>query len=104
MLSRVVAKLEDQGFVRRLSDDADGRVCRVEVSEAGRRLHDRVRSERTDVLSSELDLLSTPDRHAVMAALPALELLAERLLERPSPAAVPPASALPTSPAGPESG
>jgi DNA-binding MarR family transcriptional regulator len=100
MLSRVVAKLEDNGLVQRLSDETDGRVCRVEVSAAGRELHDRVRSERTDVLSSELDLLSKPDRHAVMAALPALERLAERLLERPSTAAGP-APALATTPPGP---
>jgi DNA-binding MarR family transcriptional regulator len=87
MLSRVVARLEDQGLLQRLSDETDGRVCRVEVTGAGRRLHDRVRSERTDLLSSELDLLSKADRRAVTAALPALEQLAERLLERPSPAA-----------------
>jgi DNA-binding MarR family transcriptional regulator len=86
MLSRVAAKLEDQGLVRRLSDETDGRVCRVEVTEAGRTLHDRVRSERTDLLSSELDILSSADRHAVISALPALERLAERLLERPPPA------------------
>ena len=86
MLSRVVAKLEDQGVVRRLSDKTDGRVCRVEVTDSGRILHDRVRSERTDVLSSELDLLSPSDRLAVIAAMPALERLAERLLERPAPA------------------
>lgn len=98
MLSRVVAKLEDQGLVRRLSDETDGRVCRLEVTGAGRMLHDRVRSERTDLLSNELDLLSKSDRHAVVAALPALERLAERLLERPAPA---PAPATATAPATP---
>ena len=72
MLSRVVAKLEEQGLLRRLTDEADGRVCRVEVTEAGRALHSRVRSERTDVLSHELDQLSGEDRAALLAALPAL--------------------------------
>jgi DNA-binding MarR family transcriptional regulator len=106
MLSRVVARVEDQGLVHRLADLSDGRVCRVEVTEAGRQLHDRVRSERTDVLSSELDLLSPPDRQAVIAALPALEQLAERLLERSSPASVAPTSAAPGSavPASPAGG
>ncbi|HXY45841.1 MAG TPA: MarR family transcriptional regulator [Acidimicrobiales bacterium] len=84
MLSRVVAKLEELGLLRRLPDARDGRVCRVEVTEAGTALHDRVRSERTDVLSSELDRLPAADRAAVLAALPALEQLAERLLERPA--------------------
>lgn len=83
MLSRVVAKLEKQVLLRRLADETDGRVCRVEVTEAGARLGARVRSERTDVLSHELDLLADEDRAAVTAALPALERLAERLLQRP---------------------
>ncbi|MGA8681610.1 MAG: MarR family winged helix-turn-helix transcriptional regulator [Acidimicrobiales bacterium] len=83
MLSRVVARLEEQGLLRRLGDASDGRVCRVEVTEAGSELRDRVRSERTDVLTNELDRLPAADRNAVLAALPALEQLAERLLERP---------------------
>jgi DNA-binding MarR family transcriptional regulator len=85
MLSRVVAKLEEHGLLRRLGDETDGRVCRVEITERGSELHARVRSERTDVLSYELDLLGVHDRRAVVAALPALERLAERLLERPVP-------------------
>jgi DNA-binding MarR family transcriptional regulator len=89
MLSRVVAKLEDQGLLRRLSDETDGRVCRVEATEAGRQLHQEVRSERTDLLTSELQLLSKAERLAVVAALPALERLADRLLERPTPATTP---------------
>jgi len=101
MLSRVAAKLEDHGLLRRLSDQTDGRVCRVEVTEAGRRLHDGVRNERTDVLSSELDLLSTADRQAVVAALPALERLAERLLERSPTPATPATSTTPATPATP---
>ncbi len=83
MLSRVVAKLEDQGLLRRLADARDGRVCRVEVTEEGETLRDRVRSERTDVLSHELEGLTPADRAAVVAALPALEKLAERLMQRP---------------------
>lgn len=83
MLSRVVAKLEDQGLLRRLGDASDGRVCRVEVTETGALLRERIRTERTDVLSHELDRLAPADRAAVEAALPALEQLAERLLQRP---------------------
>ncbi|MGC9962642.1 MAG: MarR family transcriptional regulator [Acidimicrobiales bacterium] len=84
MLSRVVARLEEQGLLRRLTDEADGRVCRVEVTAAGRTLHGRVRSERTDVLSAELDRLAPDDRAALLAALPALEQLADRLVQRPA--------------------
>jgi DNA-binding MarR family transcriptional regulator len=81
MLSRVVAKLEEQGLLRRLADESDGRVCRVEVTTQGRRLHERIRTERTDVLSHQLDRLEPHQRRAVEAALPVLEALAERLLE-----------------------
>jgi len=44
-----------------------------------------VRNERTDVLSHELDALSADERAALLAALSALERLAERLLQRPVP-------------------
>jgi DNA-binding MarR family transcriptional regulator len=98
MLSRVVAKLEEQGLLRRLADASDGRVCRVEITELGSELHHQVRSERTDVLSQELDLLDAGDRRAVLAALPALERLAEALLERAPPAGAPAASAAPGPP------
>lgn len=82
MLSRVIAKLEDQGSLVRLGDATDGRICLVEVTEAGTGLSDRVRSERNDVLSKELELLPPADREALLGALPALEALAERLVER----------------------
>ncbi|MHB1511371.1 MAG: MarR family winged helix-turn-helix transcriptional regulator [Acidimicrobiales bacterium] len=84
MLSRVVSKLEEHGLLQRLGDAHDGRVCRVEVTGAGKELRERVRSERNDVLSSELALLPPGDKRALLAALPALESLAERLLDRPA--------------------
>ncbi len=84
MLSRVVARLEDLELLRRLGDDTDRRVARAEVTPAGRQLHARIRSERTDLLSRQLELLDDPERRAVLAAIPALELLAERLLDAPA--------------------
>ncbi|HKH89083.1 MAG TPA: MarR family winged helix-turn-helix transcriptional regulator [Acidimicrobiales bacterium] len=84
MLSRVVAKLEELALLRRLGDDSDRRVARAEVTSAGRELHARIRSERTDLLSRQLELLGERDRRAVAAAIPALEALAERLLDTTS--------------------
>lgn len=81
MLSRVVAKLEDLELLGRLGDDTDRRVARAEVTPAGRELHDRIRSERMDLLSRQLELLDSAERRAVNAAIPALEKLAERLLD-----------------------
>ena len=86
MLSRIVAKLEEQGLLRRLTDEADGRVCRVEVTEAGRALHSRVRSERTDVLSHELDLLSARTGRRSWPPFQPSSSLAERVMQRPAPA------------------
>jgi DNA-binding MarR family transcriptional regulator len=81
MLSRVVAKLEDLELLGRLGNDTDRRVARAEVTPAGRELHDRIRSERMDLLSRQLELLDSAERRAVNAAIPALEKLAERLLD-----------------------
>lgn len=81
MLSRIVSKLEEHGLLRRLSDPSDGRACRVEVTAQGRRLHDRIRNERTDVLSRQLSTLDASERRVLAAALPLLEGLAEQLAD-----------------------
>src|SRR5271166_5679739 len=51
MLLRLIPKLERAGLIRRLADDADKRVSRVEATGKGRRLLERVREERNDALS-----------------------------------------------------
>jgi len=86
MLSRLVPRLEAGGLLRRLVVEGDRRVCRVDVTPKGRRLLDRIRSERNDALSRLLRGLEDREREAVLDALPVLEGLAERLLAR-SPAA-----------------
>jgi DNA-binding MarR family transcriptional regulator len=80
MLSRLIPKLEQAGLIRRLADGADRRVCRVEATAKGGALLDRVRSERNDALSRRLLELDANQREAVVAALPVLEELAERLI------------------------
>jgi DNA-binding MarR family transcriptional regulator len=79
MVSRIIPKLEEAGLVRRLPDEVDRRVCRVEATGKGRRLLERVRSERNDALSCRLMELEPSAREAVLAALPVLEELAERV-------------------------
>lgn len=83
MLSRVVHKLEYEGLIRRVPHPADKRASLVEASAAGRRLFERIRTERTDQLTLELDVLDPEDRSRLLAALPVLEELAERLKTRP---------------------
>ncbi|MGH9300121.1 MAG: MarR family winged helix-turn-helix transcriptional regulator [Acidimicrobiales bacterium] len=81
MLSRLVPKLEEAQLIRRLPDETDRRACLVEVTGKGRRLLERVRSERNDLLSRRLSLLSADQRRALSEAVPVLEELAELLLE-----------------------
>jgi hypothetical protein len=47
-------------------------------------LFERIRSERTDQLSVELEALRPEERGALLAALPALERLADQLKRRGS--------------------
>ena len=54
--SRVVATLQRKGYVRRATHPGDARAILVDVTPAGRRLHDRIRAariaERTEILGS----------------------------------------------------
>jgi DNA-binding MarR family transcriptional regulator len=82
MLSRLIPKLETAGLMRRLVAEGDRRVCRVEITAKGKRLLERIRSERNDSLSHLLGELDNADRQTLVAAVPVLEALAERMLEQ----------------------
>lgn len=79
MLSRMVPRLEEAGLLARHADPEDKRACLIKATPRARKLLERVRSERTDLLSSLLDELDETERRAVAAATPVLEKLAERL-------------------------
>lgn len=84
MLSRVVSDLVQAGLLARVSDEGDRRAAWIESTSAGRRLAERMRKERTEAVNAALFDLTPEARHAVQAALPALEALADRLAqERP---------------------
>lgn len=82
MLSRVVWRLEDAGLLARQPDPRDRRAALVEATSAGRRLHERIRAERTDALSQLIEHLGAADRDTLDAALPVLEQLARDLKDR----------------------
>jgi len=82
MLSRIIAGLADAGLVERRPDPRDRRAALVASTAAGRRLRERVRSERNDALHGALAALSDAERDLVTAALPVLEGLAQRLGDR----------------------
>ncbi|GAB1508977.1 MarR family winged helix-turn-helix transcriptional regulator [Actinophytocola sp. KF-1] len=79
MLSRVVAKLVDDGFVTRQPDPADQRAIQLEATDAGRDVHLRIIKSRTETVARILDGLSPDVTEALLDALPALEALAEGL-------------------------
>jgi DNA-binding MarR family transcriptional regulator len=78
-LSRTIAQLVDAGLVERSPDEGDRRAAWVKATAAGKKLAERIRRERTDALNVALEGLSGEERERILAALGALEELAERL-------------------------
>ena len=76
-LSAIVGRLEQEGLVLRESDPTDGRVARVRLSPAGRRLMERSRSRKTAYLARRLEVLSDEERDTLRRALPLIERLVE---------------------------
>jgi DNA-binding MarR family transcriptional regulator len=87
MLSRIVKVLDERGLIRRLPDPNDMRAARVEVTAAGEQVHDQVRGQRTQVLSEWLERLPPETADLLLAAVPALEALAEAVKSPPRAAA-----------------
>jgi DNA-binding MarR family transcriptional regulator len=79
MLSRIAARLAEAELIRREIDADDRRAARVEATPAGLALHERIRAERSASLAAHLDELPPSELRALLAALPALETLAEGL-------------------------
>jgi DNA-binding MarR family transcriptional regulator len=79
MLSRVVGKLDSFGLIRRLRDPDDFRAARVEVTPEGKQAYQRIAAERAALLSEHVAGLPPEQAAALVAALPALENLAEDL-------------------------
>jgi DNA-binding MarR family transcriptional regulator len=86
MLSRIVRRLDDDGLIRKLPDPSDLRAVRVEVTNAGTDMHNRIRDRRTSVLSDWLTQLPDETLDTLLAAVPAMEALAEAVKSTPKPA------------------
>ena len=74
-MTRVLAALDDRGFIVRTPDPDDARSTQVSISPAGAQALAAVRSQRTAILDARLARLSEDQRAALAAALPALEAL-----------------------------
>lgn len=86
MLSRVVKNLDERGLIRRMPDPGDLRAARVAVTPEGAAVHERVRAQRTAVLSACLQGLPPHTTAALLTAVPDLESLAEALKPHAKPA------------------
>jgi DNA-binding MarR family transcriptional regulator len=82
MLSRAISALVDAGILERSSDAGDRRAAWVQATPAGIELAQQVRRERTDAVNAAMESLADADRRVLEQALPALESLAEQLVER----------------------
>jgi DNA-binding MarR family transcriptional regulator len=79
MLSRVVGRLTELGLIQRDPNPADLRAIRVEATDAGRHLHERVKLLRTEAIGTCLDQLPEVSARSIIDALPALDELAQAL-------------------------
>src|SRR4051794_27490460 len=75
--SRLVASLEQQGLLRRMPDPEDRRATLLAITPQGRRQLEQLRGERSAFLVSQIATLTDEQRAALVAALNALEALAE---------------------------
>jgi DNA-binding MarR family transcriptional regulator len=87
MLSRVIKALDERGLIRRLPGLTDMRAARVEVTREGELAHERVRAQRTRVMSDCLTAMPAEAAETLLAVVPALEDLADALQQRARPSA-----------------
>ncbi len=76
-LTRIVAVLEDLGYVRRDADPRDARASTLAITPKGHETLDQLREEGNHLLTEWLALLNPAQRAALADALPALEALSE---------------------------
>ena len=79
MLSRVVGRLQELGFIDRIPDPADLRSASVVGTAEGERVDQEIKARRAAALAQCLDLLTAGQVSALTEALPALEALAEAM-------------------------
>lgn len=76
-ITRIVAKLEEEGLLTRHGDPDDGRRFLLAITEEGASRLAASRDRRNAWLSARLDQLSAADRKKLMAAIGPLERLVE---------------------------
>lgn len=75
-MTRIAARLEEQGLVERRVDASDRRVARVAVSAAGDALLAETRTRRDAFLAAQLQGFTPQEQSLLAAAVPLLERMA----------------------------
>ena len=78
MLSRVVGKLAEDDLLTREPDPQDLRSVRLQVTPHGREVHARIKTQRAALVAELARRLSPAEHATLLAALPALEHLADQ--------------------------
>jgi DNA-binding MarR family transcriptional regulator len=78
-MTQLVSRLERTGLAQRCTDPADGRVVVVRIADPGRELLLARHEARAQKLHDLMSSLEPADRAAIIAALPALDRLADLL-------------------------
>lgn len=81
MLSRMIGKMETAGLLARSAHPDDGRAVVVSATPAGIALHTELREKRTRLFAEYLTQLPESKTQDLLAALPALEALGERMCQ-----------------------
>jgi DNA-binding MarR family transcriptional regulator len=74
-MTRILARLEEEGYATRTVDPADRRVARAAITPAGRAFLIRARTRKDAFLTQRVAALSPDDQAALERALPVLERL-----------------------------
>jgi DNA-binding MarR family transcriptional regulator len=80
-LSRMLRSMEDAGLVERRADDADQRLTRVHLSDAGRGLAEQARAALVDHIPAAMAALSPEERVELARLLDKLSASIARSLE-----------------------
>jgi DNA-binding MarR family transcriptional regulator len=77
-VTRVLARLEEQGLIERMADPRDGRSSLVMTTAAGRALLEELRTRKTAFLAHRIERLTSEERETLDRAADILErMLAE---------------------------
>jgi DNA-binding MarR family transcriptional regulator len=77
-VTRVLARLEEQGLIERMPDVRDGRSSLVSASPAGRALLKELRTRKTAFLASRIEGLDAEERATLDRAADILERMLDR--------------------------